>query len=215
MDTEDVRATEAAVFDGPELVERGLADGVTTGRQLLAAIQDDFEDPDPDRDPGPLSGGSRANGQKGGIPMTEQNRKGGADTAAETYTKAEVDDLLAEAQSGQDTAVAEAQKSGAKAERERISAILGSESARTRPAMAHKLAFSDKGYSAEEAAELLESAAEEGPANGGDMLAQAMDGKTPGINADAGEETEEGEQASEPQPDADSIYAARRKTVAG
>ena len=215
--TEDVRATEAAVFDGQELVEKGLADGITTGRNLLAAIQANFENPDPNREPGPVSGVSRANGQKGGLPMTEENRQGGADKAADqkTYSQADLDARLEAAAANQKTAVAEATENGAKAERERISAILGSEPAKTRPAMAHKLAFSDKGYSAEDACELLESAAEEGPASGGDMLAAAMNGNTPGINADSGDAEEPGDETQAGGIDTNAIYAGRRKAVAG
>lgn len=118
--------------------------------------------------------------------MSEANGKGGADTAAETYTKAEVDELLAEAQTNQDTAVAEAQQAGAQAERKRISAILGSEEAKTRPALAQKLAFSDKGYSAEDASEILQAASEEASDSKPDPLATAMQGNSPGISSDDG-----------------------------
>ncbi|HSH27167.1 MAG TPA: S49 family peptidase [Wenzhouxiangella sp.] len=184
MDTEAVRATEAAVFDGPELVEKGLADGVTTGRRLLAAIQDDFENPDPDREPGTLSGASRANGQHGGNPMTEANRKGGASKAAETYTQAEVDELIADAQSDQDKAVATAQSEATQAERDRISAILSCDEAANRPKMAHHLALKTA-TSAEDAKGLLAAAAEEQPANH-DPLASAMQGQSPGVSSDDG-----------------------------
>ncbi|MFW6024095.1 MAG: S49 family peptidase [Dichotomicrobium sp.] len=217
LSTEDVRATEAAVFDGPELVERGLADAVTTGRNLLAAIQNDFEDPDPDRAPGPQSGGSRANAHHGGNPMSEANPQGGADKAAEKkYTQADMDARLAEA-AKQHKAALEEERSLTAArlgtERERIESILSCDAAKTRPALAHKVAFSSRQYNLEEATELLEASAEETTAKG-DPLAQAMSGKSPGINADdGGAETETEEQPVE--PNANEIYDRRRKTVAG
>jgi len=184
MDTEDVRATEAAVFDGPELVALGLADGVTTGRRLLAAIQDDFQDPDPNREPGTVSGGSRATGQHGGDPMTDQKQNGGADKAANTYTKAEVDELLADATSDQDEAVANARAEAATAERERISSILSCDEAANRPKMAQHLALKTD-TSAEDAQGLLAAAAEE-RAETHDPLAAAMQGKSPGVSSDDG-----------------------------
>lgn len=196
METEDVRATEAAVFDGPELVEQGLADGVTTGRRLLAAIQDDFNDPDPNREPGPLSGGSRANAHHGGNPMSEANPQGGADKAAEQkYTQADLDARLAEQAKHQKTAVAEATQ----AERERISSILSCDEAANRPKMAQHLALKTD-TSAEDAQGLLAAAAEEQTAKS-DPLAAAMQGKSPGVSSDDGgadleSEASEDEQAA-------------------
>jgi len=186
LSTEDVRATEAAVFDGPELVERGLADGVTTGRRLLAAIQNDFNNPDPDREPG-LTGGNRrtTTSTSRGETMTKQTEGGASPAAESTYTQAEVDELLAEATTGHDEAVATARAESSAAERQRISAILNCEQAQTRPRLAHKLALSDQAYSAEAAAEILEGAAEEARAHA-DPLAALMAGKTPGISSDDG-----------------------------
>ena len=186
LPTEDVRATEAAVFDGPELVEKGLADGVTTGRRLLAAIQFNFENPDPDREPGLTSGSRRTttSTSRGGI-MTKQN-DGGANPAAEsTYTQTEVDDLLAEATAATDAAVSTAEADAIVGERQRIEAILNCEQAKTRPALAHKLALSDQAYSVDAATEILEGAAEEARAHA-DPLAALMAGNTPGISSDDG-----------------------------
>ena len=204
MSTEDVRSTEAAVFTGPELVERGMADGVTIGRRLLAAIQDNFEDPDPNREPGFLSGSSRANAQTGDPFMSEQNRNSGAEQAAKTHTQAEVDACIAEASTNHQGELAAAKAEGATAERQRISGILGCEAAKARPGLAQKLAFSEQAYSEGAATEILEGAAEERADS--DPLGAAMAGKTPGINPDEGEEAEE----AEVQPDASSIYASRR-----
>jgi len=185
MTTEAVRATEAAVFDGPELVEQGLADGVTTGRRLLAAIQDNFEDPDPDRDPAFPSGPGRANAQQGGNSMSAATATGGAGQAANesTYTQAEVDELLAEATSGNERLAADNFAEGEKAGAERVLTILGCDAAKTRPALAHKLAA--KGYSAEDATEILEASAQETQGSA-DPLAAAMAGKSPGISSDDG-----------------------------
>lgn len=191
ISTEDVRKTEAGVFDGPEMVERGLADGITTGRRLLAAIQADFTNPAPDSAADFRSGVSRANAHHGGNPMSESTRKGGAETAAETYTKAEVDQLLAEAKNENAEAVSGAAEAATTAERERIAGILGCDAAKARPGLAQKLAFSANGYSAEQAAELLEAAAEE-QTQKTDPLASLMPGRAPGVSSDAGEsETDE------------------------
>jgi hypothetical protein len=130
--------------------------------------------------------------------MSEANRKGGADTAAEQqYTQADLDARLQEQAKQQKTAVDEAKAEGAKEERERISAILGSEEAKARPALAQKLAFSDKGYSAEDASEILQAASEETDSSKNDPLGTAMQGKSPGVSSDDGSAELEGEEAEE------------------
>lgn len=189
MSTEDVRATEAAVFDGAELVEKGLANGITTGRRLLAAIQEDFEDPDPDREPEFVSGASRANAQTGGNSMSTENRTGGADTAAETFTQADMDAMRAEgAKAGLAT--------GRKQERERIAAIFCCDAAEKRPKLANHLALETE-TSAEDAEKLLAAAAEEGGKVS--ALSEAMAGASPGVSSDvaseAADETEAAVQA--------------------
>lgn len=188
MATEDVRATEAAVFDGPELVARGLADGVTTGRRLLAAIQTNPESPQPDG-AGLSSGGSRVTDDpNGGTDMGAATEQGGAGKAA-TYTQAEVDDLMAEARE-EGKAEAAGMVSDARAEeRERISAILTSDAAANRPGLARHLALNTD--TAPDAAEqLLNAAAEEGAPSGSSPLAAAMDGQSPGVPADDGADEE-------------------------
>lgn len=186
LTTEEVRATEAGVFDGPELVAKGLADQVTTGRRLLAAIQNNYEDPDPSRGPGFLSGNRRASAYNGGNPMGDTNRSGGAEkTAEQKYTQAELDAKLQEQAAQHQTALTESKAEGATEERARISAILSCDEAKARPALAQKLAFSEQGYSAEAAAEILGSAAEESKASA-DPLATAMAGKSPGVSSDDG-----------------------------
>ena len=189
-----VRQTEAGVFDGDDLVERGLADGVTTGRQLLAAIQNDFSNPEPSG-LGIHSGESRAHTQEE-LDMSESTRKGGADPAAETYTKAEVDQLLATAEQDQQAAVSDARQQ----ERERISAILGCEQAANRPAMAMHLATKTD-HSAESAIELLAVAPEQAAAvSAGHPLDGVMSARTPGVSSDDG--------AAEPETEADADQVA-------
>lgn len=185
MDTEAIRATEANVYEGPEMVQLGLADGVTTSRRLLAAIQDDFENPDPDRES--PSGNSRTIPTSRGNAMTT-NADGGANPAAETFTRADLDARLAEQVKQQKIAVEKATTEATAAERQRISAILGSDAAKARPALAHKLALSDQGYLAEAAAEILEAASEE--STQADPLAAAMAGRSPGVSSDDGSDTE-------------------------
>ena len=187
ISTEDVRKTEAGMFDGPEMVARGLADGITTGRRLLAAIQANHFNPATDEVADSHSGTRRANAQNGGSSMSETTRKGGAETAAEpTYTKAEVDQLLATANADQDAAVS----AGVSAERQRIQSILGCEAAAARPKLARTLAFSAKGYSVEDATELLQASAEEQAEASATQLDQLMQSRTPGISSDAGTDPE-------------------------
>lgn len=197
LSAEAVRATEAAVFDGPELVDNGLADGVTTGRRLLAAIQDDFEDPDPSRDPQFPSGGSRAQAQDGGNSMSDANRNGGAEKTAgkeATYTQAEVDELLAEATAGHDEAVATAGNEATTAERQRIAGILDCEEATGRDKLARHFAFSTS-MSVDDARKSLEAAPVQ---QNGTGLSEAMRNASPGIGADdGGDGTEpDGEEAA-------------------
>lgn len=187
MSTEDVRKTEAGVFEGPEMVQLGLADGITTGRRLLAAIQANSFNPAPDQVADTPSGASRANAQHGGNPMSDTTRKGGAETAAEpTYTKAEVDQLLA-AQAEEHAAKLDA---GIVAEQSRIKAILSCDAAVNRQKFAFALAFSEDRPSLEKATTYLESAAEEQAEASASQLDQLMQSRTPGISSDAGADTE-------------------------
>ena len=119
--------------------------------------------------------------------MSETTRKGGAETAAEpTYTKAEVDQLLATAKADQGEAVAAA----VTGERQRIQSILDCEAAAARPKLARTLVFSAKGYSVEDATELLQASAEEQAAASASQLDQLMQSRTPGISSDAGTDPE-------------------------
>lgn len=183
LTTEEVRATEANVYDGDELVGKGLADGVTTGRRLLAAIQEDFSNPAPEKVADFSSGNRRANGLQGEPSMSDQNRNGGAEKTAEaTYTKAEVDELLAE-QRQELTANFEQQTEQLEdAAKDRVLAIVGCDEAVGREDLARSFA-ADRKISAEQAVNYLKAAPAASPA-ASDPLAAAMAGKTPGISSD-------------------------------
>lgn len=185
LSTEDVRATEAGVFDGPGLVEQGLADGVTTGRQLLAAIQTNFDSPDPQGISGFSSGATRANGNNGGNSMPDPKENGGAEQSATTYTQAEVDSLISEQRAENEDAVANARAEGAKTERDRIGAILGADAAAGRSKLAHHLAFKTE-QSVEDAVAALEASGVETAAPGMSPLAAAMAGQDNRVNSDDG-----------------------------
>ena len=126
--------------------------------------------------------------------MSETTRKGGAETAAEpTYTKAEVDQLLA-AQAEEHATKLDA---GIVAEQSRIKAILSCDAAANRQKFAFALAFSEDRPSLEKATAYLESAAEEQAAANASQLDQLMQSRSPGISSDAGGE-----------PDNDPVAAA-------
>jgi signal peptide peptidase SppA len=185
LSTEEVRATEAGVFDGPELVAKGLADQVTTGRRLLAAIQNNYQDPDPDRVPGFPSGNSRANAYNGGNPMGDTNRTGGAEkTAEQQYTQAELDAKLKEqAEANQralDARAAEAQQAGI----DRVVSIITHAAAEGREPLAMKMA-KNVSLSVEQVIEYLESSPK-ASSTAPDPLSQLMAGKSPGVSSDDG-----------------------------
>jgi len=189
LTTEDVRATEAGVFAGKEMVGMGLADGVTTGRRLLAAIQADINSPQPDSVAGFSSGASRATtNHDGGNPMDGNKEKGGAAEAA-TYTQAEVDDLLTEATAeGRAAGAAESEQGVVSAraeERARIKSILACDEAAERPGFAQHLAL-ETDTAAEDAQAMLAVAGVETQPTGRTPLSMAMEGQSPNVSDDDG-----------------------------
>lgn len=188
LSEKDIRATEARTYRGARLVDQGLADRVLTGRELTRELT------------GRTSGSRRTNSTSipEGDAMTTKN-EGGANPAAEdkTFTQADLDARLAEQAKQQKTAVAEAEQKGAKAERDRISAILSCDEAANRPKMAQHLALKTD-TSAEDAQGLLAAAAEE-QAPKADPVAAAMQGKSPGVSSDDGGADIESEASEEEQ----------------
>lgn len=112
-----------------------------------------------------------------GIAAEDRQRQAVADN---TITRAEAERLADERA-----------RAAVKADRARVAAILGHESAKGREAMAHKLAFSDAGMSVEAAVDLLDAAPKaEAKSAGGDGLASALaarmgqGGAAAGVKAD-------------------------------
>lgn len=123
------------------------------------------------------SGGFAATNEGGSLMSTKA-----AETNAETsYTQAQLDAQIDKERKAADgrmkTAREEARADGVKVERERVSAILDSEEAKTRPALARQLASDD--ISAEAALRIMKAAAEEKPTTGG--LSSTMEGTNPDV----------------------------------
>lgn len=120
MTEQAVRDTEARVYLGAQAVEIGLADEVGSFETALAE----------------LNGGSGRNPNPKGNRMTTSNNN----PAATTFTQADVDAAVTKAlAAGRDGTLAEGQKAGATAERDRFKAVLGAEAYKGREASAHHL----------------------------------------------------------------------------
>lgn len=135
LDEEAVRGTEALTYDAQESVDIGFADAVVNVEEELTAM--------------------RAVDYMERTTMSEKTS--GASTGTEaTMTQVQHEAALA-------TAVTEAAEAAATAERDRLSAILTSEEAKTRPASAMKMAFNGKlaNLSAEDIREMLADMPEE------------------------------------------------------
>jgi signal peptide peptidase SppA len=113
LDEKAVRKTEAAIFDSDEAVEVGLADSVGVFESAIAAFAEELSE-----GVGEMAGQQQA---------AEATVAQGAHEAA--VAKARED------------ALAEGHKTGAKAERDRLTAIMGCEPAKERTALALKMAL--------------------------------------------------------------------------
>ena len=204
MSTEDVRATEAGVFSGREMAANGLADRVTTSRRLLAAIQTNFESPDPDSGAGIINGAARANTPEGATDMQteEQDRAGAAERGAETGHGSGNENMFTEAEAHE--LAASERQAGVTAERERIAAIMDCEEATGRESLARTLAL-ETSQPAEEAKSILAAAGMD-QQNGTGALAAAMQGNSPNVSDDDAASGDEG--ADEVQAAADQILNA-------
>ena len=129
--------------------------------------------------------------------------------AAPATTTATVEQLATEraagyAQAEKDTAP-KARAEGATAERERVRAIVTSEAAKDRPALAAHLAFETE-MTVEAAQALLAKAAPEATAKPANVLDAAMRGTNPTVGADG-----EGAASAKPRISAATIYDIRSK----
>ena len=124
LTADDARATEADVFLGEKAIELGLADRIGTFDAVLDELQTKARE-----------GGS----SKRKKPMAnEQNEPTAGAAASDTVTTAAHNAAVAAARTEGEAAGA---KIGATAERERIAAIMGSETAKTRQATALSFAL--------------------------------------------------------------------------
>lgn len=112
LEEKAVRKTEAAIFDSDEAVDVGLADSVGVFETAIAAFAED------------LSAGEQEM-------ATQQN-------AEATVAQGAHEAAVAKAR---DEALAEGHKAGARAERDRLSAIMGCEQAKDRAGLALKMAL--------------------------------------------------------------------------
>jgi signal peptide peptidase SppA len=173
MDEKAVRATEALCFTAAEAVENGLADSVGPLDDAVAAFNADLSAADDEGD---------------------EEMSTATTAAAQAATdKTAIDAARAE---GVTAGTAEGVKQGATAERERISAILGSEEAKDRRELAEHLAFGSD-MSADAAKGILAKAPKNAPVATTDPLSVAMGGvKNPQVGADASADQSEDAQAA-------------------
>lgn len=134
MSGDEVRATEALTYTALDGIEVGFADRIGNHIDATSAIPGHHSESEDDT-------------------MAEKQA---------TFTQADIDAAVAAATVGAQESAAVARGEGAVAERTRIAAILGSDDAKTRPALATKLAF-DLGMDADAAAVILAAAAVEAP----------------------------------------------------
>jgi len=193
-----IRATEARVYRGARAVTEGLADGVTTGRALLAELQSLAK-----------RGGSRT--PKGAVNMSQTKSQGGAEASA-TYTQEELDqakaDVRAEERAKSATAIAEASKTSATAERTRIETIMTHAEAAGREKSAAHLAFKTD-QSPESATALLATMPKQASTG---SLADLMRAASPAIPGQDGDGTKR--DAGAPVINPTSIFDARRQASA-
>lgn len=136
LDEATVRGTEADIFMAPQAIEIGLADA-TGGLDSMSASADSQQDEEPE--------------------MSKDNSA--APEAATTQA------LEAARTEGFEAGKAEGMTAGQTAERERVSTIMDSEEAKTRPVAARQVALSSD-MSAEAAAKFLAGLPAEAPATG-------------------------------------------------
>ncbi|MCW2319192.1 signal peptide peptidase SppA [Rhodoblastus acidophilus] len=185
FDAAKAMSTEARMFDAQTAVKEGLADRIGSLDSILS-----------------LSGVPRGRVlARKGVPMSDNQGATGADTPV--FTQAQHEAALASARR-------DASINATAAERERVSAILDSDEARTRGSLARHFAFKT-GMSAEDARAALAASAEEGNAAPASPLAAAMAAHKPASLGPGGERNA----AAQPAKviDAADIYARRAAAV--
>ena len=185
MNTDVVRATEAATFTAAEAVDMGLANAIGAPDQALAEFIRE------------LSGSTTTLSTTSGInTMTiEKTVAPEAQVSESAYTQAQYDKAVADEKANTETAVS--------AERERIFAIVNCEAAVGREGAALSLA-KNPAMSAEAAAETLATLPQ--MASTDDALSMAMDMTGGGADAGTGEGSDGGE-AELAVINGDDIYA--------
>lgn len=187
MDEGAVRATEALDFTANEAVENGLADSIAPLDDAVAAFNTDL---------------SAADDEEGDNAMNDKTQAAG---------QAAIDTARVEGHTG---GKAEGIKEGASAERTRINAILGSDEAKGRGALANHLAFETE-MSADAAKAMLGKAAKEtAEAPSTDALGAAMGRlKNPSVGADVAEDQSDAAQASRLAGNIVSAYLGKPATA--
>lgn len=170
LSEQSIRDFEARCWTGDEAVERKLADRVETLDQLIARIEKGAEATrkprkrlygraPAERPPGAPGTEPTAGSERKGKPMSEETKPADqfAGLAASLIAAGFRPSVSKEAPAALDENAIRAE--AAEAERGRIFAILDSEEAKSRPALARRLAA--KGMAADDAREILSAAAEE------------------------------------------------------
>jgi capsid assembly protease len=123
LDPDAVRGTEAGLFMGQAAVKAGLADAVGTLGDVFAFLNKDRAANSP---------------YLQGANMTDSLNRAAASVAAQSFTQAQLDAIVADARA---SGYAEGVSAGVERERTRVAAILDSEAANGRAALARHFAF--------------------------------------------------------------------------
>ena len=133
LSADQVRATEARTFTGQDAIDRGLADRIATFEAILEELSTQAR---------------RAAIQRSGFAMSNSTTQAAAPQAENAGITQEAHDAAVNA------AMAEGERIGAAAERERIAGILGHEAAEGRDAQARAIAL-ETDMTADQAAKVL------------------------------------------------------------
>jgi capsid assembly protease len=176
MTDEAIRKTEARVFRGVAAVAAGLADRMATTDQLISELAARR----PTRSYGQPARATAE--QKGDTTMSGTQAQAGSQAPVATFTQTDLD---ATYQRG----LTAGREEGAKAERERASAILAHDEAKDRGALA--LQCVTTGLSVEQSAAILAAAPKVAPAAAANGFAAAMAGvRNPDVRAGESKGTE-------------------------
>ena len=147
IDEAAVRATEAGIFTADKAVDVGFADGVATLGEAVSMLEDEIKPSGISFSTGTrlaahLSSTSNQENAMSDPKQSAASASAPQTNAAVTYTQSQLDNAVAEGRSAaQLDGAKHGEKTGAAAERTRISAIVGSDEAKGRTALAQHLAF--------------------------------------------------------------------------